>query len=282
MCRGSVRGRSPRPRRRAAPHPGSHARRNASPPVAESARTPSWSSLRLLLVVSEADRGVRAVAEWLVPRGTAPTQRDAVAHLVLRAVGCRHRNPPPHPNRAGDLLARVLHEADRRLELLLERSTTAPVPGNESTGGAELRFLHCQGCGLLTRLLHQVPHLTANVTEPRERAQPLVVRQRNERTVLFNGLSTVRRSARRLSPVEADTQVRLVAVGLVRRLAAPAEAVFLRGLERFPLLPPDRGSFVVGHDHLSRERDTSGHLVRPVCGHSDRHMVWRPRVRRRW
>lgn len=63
-------------------------------------------------LISEADRTMSAVAEWLVVRPTASTERDPIAKLVSLAVGARNRYPSANPNRSGHSLRRVVYETN--------------------------------------------------------------------------------------------------------------------------------------------------------------------------
>src|SRR6185369_4257343 len=92
------------------------------------------------LAVREPDRRVRAVAEGLVARRSAPAERHAVADLVRPAVRADDGDPSADPDRAADLLRGVLHEADRRRQLRLD-GLSVLVSHDETSRGTARRLV---------------------------------------------------------------------------------------------------------------------------------------------
>src|SRR5207253_6831795 len=125
--------------------------------------------------VREPDLRVAPVAERLVAGGAAPAEGHAVPRLVAEAVRGFDRDAATDPEPPGDALGRVLHEADRGLELRLVRLLRLPVPGDQPSRGAPRGLPDGEGLRLLVVDLHQVPHLAAVVAEPGERTERLGV-----------------------------------------------------------------------------------------------------------
>src|SRR5262249_29603739 len=80
---------------------------------ADSAST--TSTAEALKTVLKLGGGVRTVAERLVARLPAATQRDTVAHLVVKAVGAHDLPSAAHPDRARTTLDGIFDQANRRL-----------------------------------------------------------------------------------------------------------------------------------------------------------------------
>jgi hypothetical protein len=116
----------------------------------------------------------------------------------------------------------------------------------------------------------EVPHLASNVAEPGVGAQRLGIGEDQRGPVLFCGLREVRVAAGSFGPIEANTEVRVVAERFVRRLSASAQGALPRRVEPIALAPVDGVAVSVGDDGLTSDRDRALDQIRAIA--SDRYL----------
>lgn len=115
-----------------------------------------WGAGLLIQPVLELDRGVAAIAEWLVGRGATAAQGLAVADLIASPFALCTADAAAQDQQAADPLARILQQRQRYRQGGLDRLAGGVVPGHQPPRGTLMRHIGGQ-LGMLFADLDLVP-----------------------------------------------------------------------------------------------------------------------------
>lgn len=179
---------------------------------------------------------VRAVAEGLVVRCAAATQRHPIPNLIGFAISGNYRDAAFDPDRAADFLVRVLDQTERRFEFRFDGFAGLLIPHHQPTGRTmrRLKFRQSPGFGIIA-LFDQVPNPPFRVAETGKGTKALRVSKVQGRTFDGLGLLQIRLTAGGFSSVELGLLVAAIAERFVAGLTASAQGILRRRRMLLPL-----------------------------------------------